>query len=275
MVLWQTTQDLSKNETNKKQIMDFAITNVPFWVSALFILFFISPVYLIAKVAKEGYLKAGKSEQESKQISNRIYLFFGVYLLMIGGLSLAGVFTVNTLPPRILICSTIPLFLFYLLYVRRSDWFKTIMHHAPLSSIVLIHVFRFVGVFFFINYAYGSLPKTFAFVGGAGDIIAAGLAILVAFALRNRKNYAIPLTWFWNCIGLLDIISVLFTAVATTRLAMATGAEGVAQFGSFPFSWIPAFAPATIIFLHLIVFERLIAIAKAKSRSVDYAVNGG
>lgn len=65
------------------------------------------------------------------------------------------------------------------------------------------------------------------------------------------------MVWIWNVIGLVDIVSVLSTAVILTKLAMENNAPGVKQFGTFPFSWIPAFAPATIIFLHVLIFKTL------------------
>jgi len=237
--------------------MEFAVTNVPIWVSLLFILSFIVPIYLIAKVAKDAYLKAGKSPSEAQQISRNICFFYTAYLIFIAVLSLIGIFAKNTLPPRILLIGALPLLVFYFLYVRRAVWFKTIIESASLSDLVKIHLFRFVGIFFFINYYYDTLPKQFAFTGGGGDMLTAILAIWVMYALNNKKKYAISLTWVWNIIGLLDIISVLLTAVMLTREAVTTGGEGVAQFGTFPFSWIPAFAPATILFLHAIIFERL------------------
>lgn len=237
--------------------MEFAVTNVPFWVSLLFILSFIAPIYLIAKVAKDAYLKAGKSTAEAQQISRNIYFFYIAYLIFIAVLSLTGVFAKNTLPPRILLIGALPLLVFYFLYVRRAAWFQIIIENAPLSDLVKIHLFRFVGIFFFLNYYYGTLPKQFAFTGGGGDILTAILAIWVMYALKHKKKYAISLTWVWNIIGLLDICSVLATAVIITRAAVTTGGEGVAQFGTFPFSWIPAFAPATILFLHIIIFGRL------------------
>lgn len=39
---------------------------------------------------------------------------------------------------------------------------------------------------------------------------------------------------------------------------MNSSSQGIEQFGTFPFSWIPAFAPATIIFLHILIFKKLI-----------------
>ncbi|MEM6700396.1 MAG: hypothetical protein AAF599_18475, partial [Bacteroidota bacterium] len=237
--------------------MELSITNVPTWVSLLFIFSFLTPIYLIAKAAKNAYLKAGKSTSEAQGISRNIYVFYIAYLIFIAVLSLLGVFAENTLPPRILILGALPLLLFYFLYVNRSAWFKIVLKNAPLSDLVRIHLFRFVGIFFFINYYYGTLPKQFAFTGGGGDILTALLAIWVIYALNHQKKYAISLTWIWNIIGLVDIISVLLTAIIITREAVATNGEGVAQFGTFPFSWIPAFAPATILFLHAIIFRRL------------------
>ncbi|MEL6942770.1 MAG: hypothetical protein AAFO82_08885 [Bacteroidota bacterium] len=237
--------------------MEFAITNVPTWVSILFIISFITPIYLIATVSKKAYLNAGKNKKEAKRIYRNMYVFYVIYLLGVAALSFFGAFTKNTLPPLILICTTLPLLLFYFLYVKRSSWFKTILENIPLADLVRIHLFRFVGIFFFINYHYDTLPKQFAYTGGGGDILTAVLAILVIYALNSRRKYAVSLTWIWNFIGLLDILSVLGTAVFITRTAIATGGEGVAQFGTFPFSWIPAFAPATIVFLHVVIFEQL------------------
>ena len=65
------------------------------------------------------------------------------------------------------------------------------------------------------------------------------------------------MTWIWNFIGLIDITSVIVTAVYLTKVSLESGGDGVAQFGTFPFSWIPAFAPATIVFLHILVFKKL------------------
>jgi len=171
--------------------------------------------------------------------------------------SLTGFFAVNVIPPRIILLTAVPLFLFYLLYVQRTDWFKTAFANIKLEQLVFIHLFRFVGVFFLLVYFYDALPKEFAFIGGFGDIISALLVIPVVAALRKGWTYAKQLTLLWNIIGLIDIISVIVTATIITQQAIESGLAGAQQFGAFPFSWIPAFAPATIIFLHLLVFRKL------------------
>jgi len=79
----------------------------------------------------------------------------------------------------------------------------------------------------------------------------------VIAALRKGWAYAKQFALLWNIIGSVDIISVIVTATIITQQAIESNLAGAQQFGTFPFSWIPAFAPATIIFLHLLVFRKL------------------
>ncbi|MEM6261599.1 MAG: hypothetical protein AAGI38_03755 [Bacteroidota bacterium] len=237
--------------------MEISITSLPLWVNLAFAVSFPVAPYLIGRAAKTGYLKAGASNASAQQLQRAIWIFYGAYFLVVGGISLTGFFAENTLPPRILIFTALPLLVFYFGYVLRSNWFQKVLTHIPLASMVFIHVFRFIGIFFLISLMYDALPATFAIAGGVGDILAASLGLWVVYALNKQKTYAIRLTYIWNVIGVLDILNVLATAVITTRLALATGGIGVAEFGTFPFCWIPAFAPATIIFLHVMVFKKL------------------
>lgn len=236
--------------------MDLSITQVPLWVSILFILSFSTiPVFLIANVVKIAY--ANGNIENGSAISKKIIVFYWSYFAIIALVSLTGFFTKNMLPPRIILMAVLPLFLFYIFYVQKTNWFKIAFEHIKLEQLIFIHIFRFVGVFFFINYYYDVLPKEFAFIGGGGDILTAILVIPVVVALRKKASFAKLLAWIWNIIGLLDIISVIAAATIISKQAIENNEEGVAQFGTFPFSWIPAFAPATIIFLHLLVFKKL------------------
>jgi len=236
--------------------MELSITQVPIWVSALFIISFSTiPVYLIANAVK---LTHKNSNDNKKSVtSKKIFLFYWSYFLIIALVSFTSFFEKNVLPPRIIVFAAIPLFLFYLFYVQKTKWFKFVFKHIKLEQLIYIHLFRFVGVFFFINYYYDAVPKAFAYIGGTGDILTAILAIQVTMALRKGLSFAKQLVWIWNIIGLVDILSVLTTATILTKLAIENNEAGVQQFGTFPFSWIPAFAPATIIFLHLLVFRKL------------------
>lgn len=236
--------------------MDLSITQVPLWVSILFIISFSAiPVFLITNAVKLAY-KNGSIENESS-INKKIITFYWCFFAIVALVSLTGFFAVNVIPPRIILFTALPLFLFYIFYVQKTNWFKIAFEHIKLEQLIFIHIFRFVGIFFFLTYYYGVLPKEFAFIGGGGDILSAILVIPVVAALRKKASYAKLLAFIWNIIGLLDIISVIAAATITTKLAIENNEPGVAEFGTFPFSWIPAFAPATIIFLHLLVFKKL------------------
>ncbi len=236
--------------------MDLSITQVPLWLSISFgILMLTVPTYLIANTVKVAANRAGK--WDGKALQKRVLFFYLGFFFIVSLVSLTGFFTVNTLPPRVIIFVVVPLFLFYLLWVQRRAWFATIFESVRLEQLIAIHIFRLVGVYFFLLYSYDALPWSFAMIGGTGDILTALFAIPVIYFLRQKVAFAKPLAWVWNIFGLLDILSVLSTAIVVTRAAIANGEMGVGQFGTFPFSWIPAFAPATIVFLHILIFRKL------------------
>ncbi len=237
--------------------MDLFITQVPLWLSITFIICFMTaPVFLIANAVKKANHNINRIQ--GAILNKKIILFYWTYFGIIAVVSLTGFFSENTLPPRIIVTTAIPLFLFYFFYIQKTDWFKITFSQIKLEQLITIHLFRFVGVFFILVELYGVLPKQFALIGGIGDIVSALLVIPVVIALRQKRTFAKSLAWVWNIIGLIDIFSVLTTAIIVTLLAIITNESGVQQFGTFPFSWIPAFAPATIIFLHILTFKKLL-----------------
>jgi hypothetical protein len=238
-------------------IMNFLTTSVPTWVSISFILSFSITFFMIANVAKAAALKAGFESPKALNMGRIVLVFCFIYIIYVSLMSFTGIFQVNTLPPRILLFTAIPLLIFYFAVVFRSKIYWTLLENAPLESLIRIHIFRFVGVFFIIAYAYEALPKTFALVGGIGDIFAAVTAIFVANAVENKKTYAPKLALIWNIIGFWDIVNVIVTAIVTTKYAIENGTPGVIEMANFPFCWIAAFAPATIVFLHISIFKKL------------------
>ena len=237
--------------------MDLHITHLPLWVNLSFGIFFvIVPPYLIANAAKQALSNA--SRPDPNKIRNLILFFFLVYFMAIGITSLGGFFVTNSLPPKIIVVAALPLMLFYLIIVQRKIWFKYALKSIELEQLVYVHIFRLVGVYFLIANSYGALPDNFALIGGVGDILTAILTLPVLYYLRKKASFSISLVWMWNVFGLIDILSVLVTALIVTREAILNSESGIIQFGTFPFSWIPAFAPATIIFLHILIFKKLI-----------------
>lgn len=237
--------------------MNILTSAVPQWVSILFIICIFIPVYFIAKIAKNSGTLAGFDNSKSKKIFLGIFSFFIAYYAYVAIMTHTGLFQENVLPPRIFVFTTIPLLLFYFLFVFKNAIFETILKNTKLSTLVNLHIFRLIGIFFIISWHYGALPKYFAMVAGLGDIFAAVTAIFVAKIIKNGyKNYK-TITIIWNVIGLLDIINVMFTGIYLSKLSIETGSKGILEMANFPFALIPAFAPATIIFLHVCVFKKL------------------
>ncbi len=237
--------------------MNILTPAVPQWVSILFLLSITIPVFMIANVARQGAINANLDSHKSKLVYKAILMFYGLYFFYVSLTSFTGVFLENTLPPKILGYTFFPLLAFLLVVVSNLNLYQTILQNTPLESLVQVHLFRLIGVFFLITNAYGAIPTKFAYIAGIGDIAVALTSIFVAKAIINKKTYAKPLTITWNIFGVLDIVSVLTTAIITTKLALDTGSQGVVGIANFPFCLIPAFAPATIIFLHLSIFRKL------------------
>jgi quinol-cytochrome oxidoreductase complex cytochrome b subunit len=123
--------------------------------------------------------------------------------------------------------------------------------------LVRLHIFRLVGAFFIIGWFYEALPKSFALIGGIGDIFVALTAIFVAKLIDKKANKYKKITLIWNIIGFWDIVSVIVSAVYITKQSIETNTPGILEITKFPFCLIPAFAPATILFLHICIFKKL------------------
>ena len=102
------------------------------------------------------------------------------------------------------------------------------------------------------------LPADLAFSAGMGDILTAVFAWPVAKWVSQSKPWSIKAVYAWNIFGILDIVTLLTIVGITINKSIISGANGdLQEMTLFPFSWFPAFAPATILFLHTAIFRKL------------------
>ncbi|MEN1784295.1 MAG: hypothetical protein AAGF77_04065 [Bacteroidota bacterium] len=221
---------------------------VPLLVSIVFMVAFAFPITLVSSLVKGTSL-----HKQRKYIGS----FYGGYLLLVSILCLYGVFDVVSLPPRIIVVTTLPLLAFYLLLIANTPFYRTFWREVPLARLIRVHIFRLLGSFFLILYFFEQLPLIFALVAGLGDLITATSSLWVAKALQQQRKYAKTAVLVWNTFGLLDIFATSTLAILFTKQRIATGSLGVDILGAFPFCFIPAFAPATIIFLHLTIYRKV------------------
>ncbi|MDO3643193.1 hypothetical protein [Mucilaginibacter sp. L3T2-6] len=227
------------------------LSGMPLWAVLLFLATFLYSIFFITKPVKRAALDAGLTPQKSKRIQIGIFIFYLVYLAYVSVLSLKGTFDVNSLPPRVMVWAGMPLLLILFVFVGNTRLFKKLLRAITLDSLIALHIFRLLGIFFILIYFYHLLPARFAFAAGLGDIITAILAIPVARIVVKKNPWREAAVYAWNIFGILDIIDLLIIAVIT-------GANGnLREMTVFPFVWFPAFAPATILFLHAAVFRKL------------------
>jgi hypothetical protein len=136
-------------------------------------------------------------------------------------------------------------------------YFKTTALRAWISSLdlralVLLHVTRFVGIYFLLLYQRGELPYAFAVPGGWGDITVASLALLVCFVPMKESTRLHAIT-IWNVVGFVDILMVVVTA---GRLGLQAPAQ-LRALTYLPLSLLPTFLVPLIIATHVIIFSRL------------------
>ena len=121
-----------------------------------------------------------------------------------------------------------------------------------LRTLVLLHVTRFVGLYFIVLSRRGLLPYDFAVPGAIGDIIIATLALVVVFAPLADASRARAIR-IWNVIGLIDITLVVLTAA---RLNLANPLQ-MSAMTYLPLSLLPTFLVPLLIATHLIIYARL------------------
>ena len=130
--------------------------------------------------------------------------------------------------------------------------FRAWVDALDLRTLVLLHLTRFVGIYFLVLYQRDELPRAFAVPGGIGDIIVATMALPVVFAPLERES-RLRAILIWNVVGFLDILGVVFTAA---RLNLAAPSQ-MRALTHLPLSLLPTFLVPLIIATHVIIFVRV------------------
>lgn len=220
---------------------------VPLFLSISFLVAFLFPISMVARLADKGQVPNG---------SKWVLGFYLLYLTAVGIASHQGFFDAIMLPPKIVLTTTLPLAIF-VSFIYLTPVCKKANALIPLADLVKIHLFRLIGSTFLLLLWWDLLPKPFALFAGIGDLITAISSIFVARAITQQKRYARRLTFLWNTFGLLDILGTSALAILFTKISIDNQVQGVEFLAEFPFCFIPAFAPPTIIFLHLLVYRKL------------------
>lgn len=105
--------------------------------------------------------------------------------------------------------SYVVVFVIFGLIARWYPWpaLKDRTPRTALTPLLLYAAFRVNGLMFLMpGLVSPQLPKAFAISTACGDPTAALLALLALWPLRAERREAMPMVWFFNIVGVFDLI---------------------------------------------------------------------
>lgn len=125
-----------------------------------------------------------------------------------------------------------------------TPWLIQKPMHVALMVLVLPHAFRHIGLSFLVpGLVADNIPSSFASAAAYGDFTSGLLAILALVALHGRWRLALPLVWFFNIVGTVDLVNALRQAEAVPYFLAAW--------------YIPTFLVPVLLVTHGMIFARL------------------
>ena len=129
-------------------------------------------------------------------------------------------------------------------------WFDSV----PLRALIGFNVFRIVGLVFLVYAARGQLSQLLADRAGWGDIAVGALALVLAAAGEPRTALHRGLTYAWNALGTLDLVTALVTATFVTIRGLTPSIQALL---TLPLVLLPAFLVPIYLAVHVLIFRRL------------------
>jgi len=192
-----------------------------------------------------------------------LWIGVGLWLGYIATLAHFGVFRNFSLPPRIPLFAVLPAFGFIFWFFKTGRHHR-LLHVVPRWQPVAFQTFR-IGVEFLIMGAVlrGLGPMEPSFEGYNFDIITGITAPLVALLVYRWKTLSEKWVFWWNVMGLLWLVNVVFIFVSLGVAPQIWGYESIPinpGFGEMPYLLIPAFFMPSAVFMHVFSLLQLRAI---------------
>ena len=149
------------------------------------------------------------------------------------------------------------------------------MAATPLPALIGLNAIRLLGFIFILLYAEGRLPAPFAPTAGWGDVFIGATALPLAWAVWRFAGRARPLAFAWNALGIADLATALTLGPlsAPGPLQVFVGPPDSSPMTSLPWLIIPGFLVPCFVFLHVVIFTRLLS--KTEALEPTHAWRGG
>jgi len=198
--------------------------------------------------------------------SGRWLKFTLIWLILQGGLALTGFYRHNTVPPRMMLITVLPLiFVITHLFTPKGRNFLASLDVSWLIAYHLVRIPVEIGLFLLANEK--KVPLGMTFEAGNFDIFSGVSALFVLFLqLSGRLTSKILLVWNAICLSLLLYIMITANLSVPGPLQRLNFDRPNIGFRYFPAVWLPSFIAPTALLCHLAIFVKLL---RSKAFSVD------
>jgi hypothetical protein len=155
---------------------------------------------------------------------------------------------------------------------------RAAMLAAPLPALVAVNAIRILpGGLFVLLYATGKLPAPFAPSAGWGDIFAGVAALPLAWSILRFGRSVAPLVFAWSVIGIADLVNAIALGALSAPGPLQTFAAPPtsAVMTTLPWLIVPGFLVPSLVFIHVVIFTRLLAKSQASGPAYVWRGAGG
>jgi hypothetical protein len=151
------------------------------------------------------------------------------------------------------------------------------MATTPLPALIAVHAIRLLGYTFIVLYAEGRLPAPFAPSAGWGDMFIGATALPLTWAVMRFGARVRPLVLLWNALGVADLVVALTLGPlsAPGPLQVFVGPPDSSPMTTLPWLIIPGFLVPILLFIHVVIFTRLLAKTQTSDPAYVWRGAGG
>lgn len=188
------------------------------------------------------------------QIIFILLLWFAVALLLSVGNLLN--LSVAQIPVVIMLMILLPPTVFGFAYAKSGE-FRNFCLALDTRVLILLHIFRTVGLGFVFLYFHKQLPAIFALPAGLGDFITAFTAMILGVSMYYKPVNLSRLR-AWNNFGIVDFIIAVTIGILYRADWMGAGLPANTDIMLlFPLSLIPGFFVPFFLTTHLIILLQI------------------
>ena len=184
---------------------------LPQWLNISLTLFII----VVTGIISAGLIKISKSFLKNNSTGVILAGVIIIWFIVIYFLVFNDSFQIeeDQLNPLFFISLLLPVALSFILY-KKSKKVQEFIFSIPLSWIIILQVYRTVGVVFLLAWSTGFLPSGFAIPAGIGDILTGIFAIPASYMLYKKKRYARPVAIGVTIFGIADFVMAITIGVS-------------------------------------------------------------